>query len=184
MERDDVIHTARLDLHHVRPAEYALLAVDRGDPRLWADRGFGNPHGHLIADPGPIPFRIARMADDPQAAPWLLRLAVLRTESVIIGSVGFHGRPDADGMIEIGVSVEPAFRGVRFAQEMLHGMWGWAIGQPDVTRLRYTVSPDNAPSQAIIHRFGFAHIGTQLDDVDGIEDVYEMTSTEYRRRFA
>ena len=49
--------------------------------------------------------------------------------------------------------------------------------------LRYTVSPDNAPSQAIIRKFGFEHVGQQLDEVDGPEDIYELSAEEYRRRF-
>lgn len=183
MDGDDVIHTARLDLHHVRPAEYAWLAVDREDPRLWVDRGFSNPHRHLVDDPGPIPFRMTLIADDPQTAPLLLRMAVLRTDAVIIGSGGFHGRPDADGMIEIGVGIEPAFRGRGFAQELLHGLWSWVVEQPGVVRLRYTVSPGNAPSQAIIRKFGFVYVGTQLDEIDGVEDIYEMTAEEYCRRY-
>lgn len=180
----DVIHTARLDLCTVRPREFELLANDRADSRLWLDRGFSNPMKHLVDDPGPVPYRIPIIAADPEAAPYLLRLAVLRDEHVIVGSVGFHARPDETGMIEIGVGVEPAFQGKGLAQEMLHGMWAWAVDQPGVARLRYTVSPDNAASQAIIRKLGFAHVGTQMDEVDGLEDVFEMTASDYRERFA
>ena len=69
------------------------------------DRGFANPLGHLVADPGPLPHRIPRIKADPAAAPYLLRLAVLRSEASVIGSAGFHDRPDASGMIEIGLGV-------------------------------------------------------------------------------
>ena len=78
------IRTQRLDLHTVLPAEYELLAQDRADPRLWIDRGFANPHGHLVDDPGPLPHRIPRIAAHPEAAPYLLRMAVLRAEGVIV----------------------------------------------------------------------------------------------------
>lgn len=85
-------------------------------------------------------------------------------------------------MVEIGLGVEPSERGRGYAQEMLRGMWGWVIDQPGVRTLRYTVSPDNAPSQAIIRRFDFVHCGQQVDDVDGPEDVFELSAEEYRRR--
>lgn len=181
-DADLLIRTRRLDLHAVLPAEYALLAEDRSDPRLWVDRGFTNPHRHLVDDPGPLPYRIPRIAADPGAAPYLLRLAVLRDTAEVIGSAGFHDRPDADGMIEIGLGVVPAFRGQGYAKEMLHGMWGWVIDQPGVVTLRYTVSPDNAPSQAIIRKLGFAHVGQQIDEEDGPEDIFEMSAAEYRHR--
>lgn len=179
---DRVIVTERLDLHTVLPAEYRLLAVDRADPRLWRDRGFANPLGHLVDEPGPLPYRIPRIEADPQAAPYLLRLAVLRDEGIVIGSAGFHDRPDASGMIEIGLGVVPEFQGRGYAQEMLHGMWGWVIDQPGVVTLRYTVSPDNGPSQAIIRKLGFAHVGQQIDEEDGPEDIFEMSAADYRRR--
>jgi RimJ/RimL family protein N-acetyltransferase len=85
-------------------------------------------------------------------------------------------------MIEIGLGVEPEERGRGYAQEMLRGMWGWVVDQPGVRMLRYTVSPDNGPSQAIIRRFGFAHRGQQVDDEDGPEDIYELSADEYRRQ--
>ncbi|MBI1351409.1 MAG: GNAT family N-acetyltransferase [Actinomycetales bacterium] len=183
-EGDDlVLHLDRLDLHTVLPSEFELLAVDRADPRLWADRGFANPLGHLVDDPGPLPYRLPRIEADPAAAPYLLRMAVLRQEAIIVGSCGFHMLPDDDGMIEIGLGVVEAYRGRGLAQEMLHGMWRWVIDQPGVRTLRYTVSPDNAPSQAIIRKLGFAYCGQQQDEVDGPEDIFEMSAEEYRRHF-
>lgn len=178
-----MIVTERLELHEVRPAEYARLKVDRADPELWVDRGFSNPLRCLVDDPGPLPHRIPRIEADPSAADYLLRLAVLRDERIVIGSSGFHALPDADGMIEIGLGVEPAYRGRGYAQEILRGMWGWIIDQPGVVTLRYTVSPGNAPSQAIIARFGFTLVGQQIDEEDGPEDIFEMSADEYRRRF-
>jgi len=181
---DDLpIRTARLDLHMVRPQDYELLAENPADPHLWAVRGFTNPHRHLVDDPGPLPHRIPRVVAQPEIAPYLLRMAVLRDEGVIIGSAGFHDAPDADGMVEIGLEVVPAHRGHGLAREMLHGMWSWVIDQPGVVTLRYTVSPGNGPSQHLVRSLGFAHIGVQQDDEDGPEDVFELPAREYRRRF-
>lgn len=184
MSGDDLtIRTARLDLQAVQPHEYALLAVDRADPRLWVDRGFTNPYRHLVDDPGPLPHRIPRIQADPGAAPYLLRLAVLRDEQIIVGSAGFHALPDADGMIEIGLGIVPEHQRQGLATELLHGMWGWVIGQPGVVTLRYTVSPDNVASQAIIRRIGAECMGQQIDEEDGPEDIFELSAYEYRRRF-
>jgi len=177
------IETSRLELHAVLPHEYEILAIDRADPGLWVDRGFTNPHGVLAKNAGPLPYRIPRIRKDPSLAPYLLRLAVLKESKEIIGSSGFHSEPDENGMIEIGLGIEEKFRGQGFAQEILLGMWGWVIEQPGVKTLRYTVTPDNAPSQAIIKNFGFSHCGQQIDEEDGPEDIYEMSATEFRSRF-
>lgn len=177
------IITARLELHAVLPAEYELLAVDRADPQLWIDRGFSNPHRHLVDDPGPLPYRIPRIRTEPHGAPYFLRLAVLRGERTIIGSAGFHLLPDDSGMIEIGFGIEPAFRNQGFGKEVLLGMWQWVIDEPGVRILRYTVSPTNDVSQHIIRSLGFNHVGVQDDEEDGPEDIFEMSVDEFRRRF-
>ena len=180
---DYLIQTPRLDLHAVQPAEYELLSEDRDDPKLWVGRGFGNPHKHLVADPGPLPFRIPRIRKEPALAKYLLRLIVLRERAEIIGSAGFHAGPDEVGMIEIGIRIEPAFQGQGYATEALRGMWGWAVRDELVTTLRYTVSPENERSQAIIKKFGFQLIGQQIDEEDGPEDIYEMSIAEYATKF-
>jgi RimJ/RimL family protein N-acetyltransferase len=55
------------------------------------------------------------------------------------------------------------------------------VHEPRVKTLRYTVSPENFPSQAIIKKFGFAYCGQQIDEEDGPEDIYEMSADTYRR---
>jgi len=180
---DLLIQTKRLELHAVRPSEYELLAEDRDDPNLWVDRGFSNPHRHLVDDPGPLPFRIPRIRENPALARYLLRLIVLRERHEIIGSSGFHAGPDPDGMIEIGLRIEPTSRGRGYAQEALRGMWDWVVRDPLVSTLRYTVSPENAVSQAIIKKFGFHLAGQQIDEVDGPEDIFEMSVSEYVAKF-
>lgn len=179
-----MIQTSRLDLPAVQPHEYDLLAVDRDHPRLWVDRGFTNPHKHLVSDPGPLPYRIPRIKAEPGLAKYLLRLIVLRDRAEIIGSVGFHAGPDAIGMIEIGIGIEPDFWGQGYAKEALRGMWDWVVRDELVTTLRYTVSPENQPSQAIIKKFGFQLLGQQIDEEDGPEDIYEMSIDEYTSKFS
>jgi RimJ/RimL family protein N-acetyltransferase len=180
---DEVIRTPRLDLHTVRLRDYALLQVDRADPSLWIDRGFTNPHRYLVDDPGPLPYRIPLATSAPSSTPYLLRVAVDRATATIIGGSGFHGLPDSNGMVEIGLEVVAPARRQGFAMEILHGMWGWVIDQPRVTTLRYSVSPDNVASQHIVRGLGFTWISQQIDDEDGPEDVFEMSAADYRRRF-
>ena len=63
-------------------------------------------------------------------------------------------------------------------------MWGWVVRQPGVRMLRYTVSPDNVPSVALVRSFGFDHRGQQIDEEDGPEDIYEMTADDFNRRWS
>ena len=62
-------------------------------------------------------------------------------------------------------------------------MWSWVVEQKDVYVLRYTVDPNNEASVAVITKFGFSNVGTQIDPEDGPEDIYEMSAEDFRIKF-
>ena len=108
---------------------------------------------------------------------------MLKQSREIIGSISFHGVPDENGMVEIGLGIEPEFQNKGFAKEALMAMWAWAIYQPGVKSFRYTVSPDNAPSIKVIEYFGFPFTGVQIDEEDGPESIYEISVENFRKKF-
>ena len=86
-------------------------------------------------------------------------------------------------MIEIGFGVDKAYQNLGYGQEILHGMWSWIVNDPQVKTLRYTVSPDNLVSQHIIKNLGFKLVGEQMDERDGLEQIYELSSENYLANF-
>ena len=177
------ILTPRLELHHI-PADGLIALLDeKSDQVAIAEREFSNPHQVLISDEGPLPWRVPQVKADPTTNKWFIRFIVLKESHEAIGSISFHGVPDENGMMEIGLGIEEAFRGHGYAKEALLGMWRWVCGQPGVKTLRYTVSPTNIPSIAIIKGFGFNHIGQQMDEIDGPEDIYEMDCAEFMKKW-
>jgi len=183
MDQDLVIQTNRLLLYTVVPNEYEMLALDQADPKLWLDRGFSDPDEHFLTNQNPIKYRLPKVRQNPGYAKYLLRVAVLKDNPIIIASAGFHDAPDNDGMIEIGFGVDKKYQGNGYGQEILHGMWSCVVNDPLVKTLRYTVSPDNLISQHIIKKLGFEYKGQQMDEVDGPEDIYELESQIYSRQF-
>jgi len=128
-----------------------------------------------------LQFRIADLEVDPSAQPWLGRAIVVTEPSGsrrIIGSAGFHQPPDADGRVEIGYRVEPAWRRQGIATEVVRALFDWASREHGVHRFRASVSPNNVPSLAIIRGFGFRQTGVQIDDIDGEELVFELDDWE------
>lgn len=123
-----------------------------------------------------LQFRIADLAVDPGAQPWLGRAIVL-TEADgtrrIVGSCGFHAPPDAEGRVEVGYRVEPGYRRQRVASEAVRALFDWAHAQ-GVDRFRASVSPGNVASLAVIGRLGFHQTGVQMDDIDGEELVFQL----------
>ncbi len=123
-----------------------------------------------------LQFRIVDLEVDPAAQPWLGRAIVITEPDGtrrVIGSAGFHSPPDADGRVEVGYSVEPAYRRKGIATEVVRALFDWAAREQGVTRFRASVSPTNVPSLAIIRGFGFHQTGVQIDDIDGEELVFE-----------
>ena len=179
MDQDLTIETERLHLHTVLPDEYPLLVQNLAHPDLWNNREFSDPLKYFANNPNPIKYRAPRITANPELAKYLLRVAVLKSEQIIIASAGFHDGLDINGMIEIGFGVDKAWQGKGYGQELLHGMWGWVVNTPEVKTLRYTVSPDNLISQHIIKKLNFEYIGQQMDLEDGVEDIYESTCKKY-----
>lgn len=157
-----------------------------GEPHIDADlfdaRGLRNPYGVLTRETIPHSRRIDDVRANPDNIRWYYRLVV--EDDLIVGSVSFHGPPDGEGMVEIGLGVAEPERGKGYATAAVTHMWDWAADCDDVRVLRYTVSPGNAPSQAIIAKFPATHRGIQIDDEDGPEDIYEIEARiwqEFRR---
>lgn len=179
----ELIQTSRLDLRLIGVEDLIAMYEDPEHFSLAADAPFTNPHRVLLDNSGPLRWRVPQVKHDPALNQWFVRFIILRETEEVIGSISFHSAPDASGMIEIGLGVEPAFQNLGYATEALTGMWQWVCTQPTVRTLRYTVSPNNAASQQIIKKFSFSHVGVQIDDEDGPEDIYEMSATEFLMRF-
>lgn len=173
------ITTPRLGLHHISAQGIIDLLENQDDTAAIAARTFTNPYKVLVSSSGPLAWRVPQVKADPSCNKWFVRFIVLKESKEIIGSTSFHGVPDENGMMEIGIEIEEAFRNQGYAREALLGMWSWVSDQPEVKTLRYTVSPDNLPSIAVINYFGFEYKGQQMDEIDGPENIYEMSALEF-----
>ena len=178
-----LIQTSRLDLRLIGVDDLIAMYEDPEHFSLASDAPFANLHRVLLDNSGPLRWRVPQVKQDPALNKWFVRFIVLRETKEVVGSISFHSQPDASGMIEIGLGVEPTFQNRGYATEALQGMWQWVCTQPGVKTLRYTVSPNNAASQQIIKKFSFSHVGVQIDEEDGPEDIYEMSAIDFRERF-
>lgn len=117
-------------------------------------------------------IRLEQAAHDPTCSYWVAR-AALADDGRVVGHAGFHGPPDEGGAVEVGYTVDPAFRRRGYARAMVRTLLAWAAEEPRVSRVRASISPDNVASLATIRGFGFERVGEQWDDEDGLEIVYE-----------
>ena len=179
-----MIATHQLELHHICVDDLLCLFESAEDVTIYAGKPYSNPHRILMDESGPLRWRVPQVKSNPSVNKWFVRWMVEKSSREIVGSISFHGPPDEQGMMEIGLGIHADFQRLGFATEALTGMWSWVIDQPGVKTLRYTVAPDNLASVALIEKFGFACVGQQIDPEDGPEDIYEMSADEFRRRFS
>jgi [ribosomal protein S5]-alanine N-acetyltransferase len=93
--------------------------------------------------------------------------------------ISFHAPPDDRGMIEVGFGIDVEYQNQGYGTEALAAMFDFAAREPEVQVLRYTVSASNIPSMKVITKFGFRHVGQQIDEEDGPEEIFEISAKEY-----
>ena len=124
-----------------------------------------------------VQYRLATLRVDPSARPWLGRALVLSEEAGrrrVIGTAGFHAPPDTEERVEIGYRIDPAYRRQGYAIEAVRGLFDWAAAQ-GVHRFIASISPDNEASLSLAWKLGFQQVGKQVDDIDGLELVFETS---------
>jgi [ribosomal protein S5]-alanine N-acetyltransferase len=178
MNSKATIHSKRLDLIPMTPDFLKACLrqdVDKAAALLGlpvADEWFGE--SEFIA------LRLEQLLDDPTFQPWCVRAVVLRASGQMIGNIGFHTQPDPDYLaelapkgVEFGYTIFAPYRRRGYAEEASRALMGWATGQPDVERFVLSISPENGASLALAQKLGFVRIGEWMDEVDGLEWVFE-----------
>lgn len=176
-EIDTTIHAARVDLLLMPPTFFD--AALRGD-QSQAAQILGVP---IPPEWWPVSDhkrnRLAQVRQNPALLPWMERAIVLRSAQTMVGSIAFHMaaepepvRPLGPGGVEFGYTIFPQFRRQGYATEACQALMAWAQ-QQGVTRFVLSISPQNQPSLRLAAHFGFVKIGEQMDEEDGLEEIYE-----------
>jgi ribosomal-protein-alanine N-acetyltransferase len=151
-------------------ADVLQALVDRDVARAGAAAGVAIP-ASFVQDTWLWTLRLGQMIGEPEEAPWLVRV-VVDADDAVVGHAGFHGPPDPRGMVEIGYAIEPGHRRRGYARDAVTQLLAYAR-EHGARIARASVRPDNAASLALIASFGFARVGEQMDEIDGLELVFE-----------
>ena len=118
---------------------------------------------------------------DPSAFGWLGYAAILRSERLVIGDIGFLGPPDPAGNVEIGYSVVAERRGRGYATEMIGILARRAFDDDRVHRITAHTDSDNEASMKVLEKNGFERAGTSsfLDQGDKIGWVLERGDARF-----
>jgi [ribosomal protein S5]-alanine N-acetyltransferase len=171
------IETTRLALVPLSPRFLDAILGGRRDeaesmlglelPEAW-------PDAH---DYGFLRLRLDQVTAEPEREPFLPRAIAL--DGAMVGHIGFHGPPGVNGprkpgALEVGYTVFEPFRRRGYATEAVRAILAWAHEEHGVGHFVASVGPENEPSLALVRRLGFRQTGTQWDDEDGEELVFEL----------
>ena len=170
------LQTDRLELVPAGPQLARALATDYGKvaqfigarvPAEWPPE--------LMADA--LEFLAQATERDPEALGWWVWLMILRTDRVLIGSVGFKGPPDADGRVDIGYSVLDAWQRRGYASEAVGALTDWAFADARVTHIIGETFRHLVASIRVLEKNGFRYAGLAV----GHEGEPEVMQFERRR---
>jgi len=131
--------------------------------------------GHSMG--GYIAFEIMRQASERVA-----KLALINTQArpdtaeVSARRRGMMARATSGEYCAVLDELFEKHRGQGFAKEAARALVAWALGH-GAKEVYASVSPDNAPSLAVVRSLGFKQVGTQDDEVDGLELVFAIERT-------
>ena len=108
--------------------------------------------------------------------PWVtFWLMILKGKNSGIGMIGFKGKPDIRGEVEVGYGIAPAWRRKGLTTEALLGMIDWAFNQPGCKIVRADCFQTNKASIRVLEKAGFRLTGRKTDLLTWI---YEKESRE------
>jgi len=166
--------TPRVEIVQLDPG--ALRGLADGDQPA-AERTSPVPLSPYLAGPDcrrVWAIRAEQVVGAPASAAWVTGIVWDPDRELAVGRAGFHGPPDADGMVEVGYSIDPQFRRQGYARAALRALLARAEAEPGVRTFRATVSPDNVASRDLVLAHGLVEVGEQWDDEDGLEIIYEL----------
>ena len=118
-------------------------------------------------------MRATQIETDPESENWAASVVVDAETGAAVGHAGFHAPPDANGLVEIGYSIDPLVRRQGYARATVAALLERCTAEPAVVTVRATISPTNTASLATIAGYGFEHVGEQIDEEDGLEFIFE-----------
>lgn len=108
-------------------------------------------------------LNLERLEHAPDETGWWSWYLVLRKDTsggrVLVGSAGFHGKPIADGTVEIAYSVLQEAQGLGYATEAVIGLLSWAFAHADVSRVIAETISELASSIRVLAKSGFVTVG-------------------------
>jgi ribosomal-protein-alanine N-acetyltransferase len=171
-----IIETARLQLI---PCELAYIeAVMRDKRELEQILGVTVPD-NWPEFPDTLQYVHKALTSDPASAIWGYHLFVHATDRALIGEGGYKGKPDAEGMVEIGYAIVPEYRRRGLAYEAARGLTDKAFSHAEVAVVQAHTLKDGTASIGVLKKLGMKFVGTAEDPDEGEVFQWRVERKDY-----
>jgi RimJ/RimL family protein N-acetyltransferase len=117
--------------------------------------------------PEALPLLRDTQANTPAAASWGTVLFLLDAPRTLVGMGGYKGEPSADGVVEVGYAIAPAFQQRGLATAAARELVRRAFSDPRVRAVdAHTLAHEN-PSTRVLQKLGMRRIAEQNDAMGG-----------------
>ena len=114
------------------------------------------------------PDWLAKLGAATEADPWMHGFSVILLETgAAVGTAGFKGPPNADGVVEIAYGIDAEHRGKGYAAEAAQAITVYAFNSGLVRTVRAHTKPESDASKRVLTKCGFRYIGEVIDPEDG-----------------
>ena len=101
------------------------------------------------------------LLSDQSLMGWGAWIIVANAGNLIVGDIGFLGKPSWEGDVEIGYSIAPGSRGNGYAFEAAEALISWAFNDSRVMKITAKCEPDNLASSKILKKLGMNFLYTR-----------------------
>ena len=98
------------------------------------------------------------LSDDKSILGWGAWIIVNNSDNLIVGDIGFLGKPTLMGEVEIGYSIAPGARGRGYALEAAQALISWAFLDWRVVKTVAKCQTDNIASTKILSKLGMRYL--------------------------
>ena len=95
---------------------------------------------------------------------WLLWFIIHKVDRCFIGDVGFKGKPDKDGMIEIGYSIIPEYRKMGLGFESVQTLIRFGFSVPEVKIITANTDSQNLFSIKILRKMNMYCYDSEIEE--------------------
>lgn len=110
-----------------------------------------------------IKMFLEKLREDSTQFGWGVWLVIIKENNMIIGDIGFKGKPNSDNTVEVGYGIIASAQNKGYATEAVNEIINWAFTNENVDKVVAECLLDNIPSIKVLKKLNMNKIGTVND---------------------